>query len=268
MIIMISHSFLTNIDAAIIVSILFILMLAFLYVGRRFGLYKFRAGRKKEAGETSTIISAMFGLMAFLLAFSFGMSASRYDTRRSNIVDEANAIGTAILRADTYPADQRAAFRIDFKEYLEARIEFFEARRNMSEVARTKNIASKVGNRLWKRAAELSHIPDNIVASQQMIPALNAMLDANTTRQMGELARVPDSIIWMLFILAMASTFYLGYASAAKETLDWMVATGFCLLISLVIYITLDLDRPRRGLIQLSTSQRAMLELRENFINN
>ena len=135
----------------------------------------------------------------------------------------------------------------------------------MEEIESSQSAATLAGQKLWNRAAELSHNPDNMVASQQMIPALNTMLDASTTRLMGELARVPDSIIWMLFILSIASTFYLGYASAAKETLDWMVATGFCLLISLVIYITLDLDRPRRGLIQLSTSQKAMMELREHF---
>ena len=262
---MIFHSFISRIDAAILVTGLFILMLVFLYLGRKAGLARFRAGKKKDGGETGTIISAMFGLMAFVLAFSFGMSASRYDTRRVNIIDEANAIGTAILRADTYQAEQRAAFRKDFQDYLEARIQYYEAGKNLDEISRTQATATVAGKKLWNRAAELSHNPDNIVASQQMIPALNTMLDANTTRLMGELSRVPDSIIWMLFILAVASTFYLGYASAAKETLDWMVATGFCLLISLVIYITLDLDRPRRGLIKLSTSHQAMMELREHF---
>ncbi|HEX6193496.1 MAG TPA: hypothetical protein VFZ42_14080 [Chitinophagaceae bacterium] len=262
---MLLFSFLTSVDAAILVAVLFVLMLVFLYLGRKVGIHKARSGQKKEAGETGTIISAMFGLMAFLLAFSFGMSASRYDTRRSNIIDEANAIGTAVLRADLYPADQRDLFRKDFQEYLEARILFYEARRNLGLVAKAQDDATKSGQRLWARAAELSHNSANMVASQQMIPALNQMLDDSTTRLMGELARVPDSIIWMLFILAVASTFYLGYASAAKEVLDWMVATGFCLLISLVIYITLDLDRPRRGLIDLSTSQKAMIELRQNF---
>jgi len=265
---MIFHSLLSRIDAAILVTVLFILMLVFLYYGRRFGVSKFRSGKKKEAGETGTIISAMFGLMAFLLAFSFGMSASRYDIRRANIIDEANAIGTAILRADTYPADQRIAFRKDFQDYLEARIQYYEAGKNMNEIYRTQATASAAGKKLWDRAADLSHNPDNMVASQQMIPALNTMLDANTTRLMGELARVPDSIIWMLFVLAVASTFYLGYASGAKEAIDWTVATGFCLLISLVIYITLDLDRPRRGLIKLSTSQQAMIELRQKFVSD
>ena len=263
---MLLYSFLTRMDATLLVSVLFILMIVLLYFGRQIGLRKIRSGMKREAGETGTIISAMFGLMAFLLAFSFGMSASRYDTRRANILDEANAIGTAILRADIYPSDQRIAFRTNFREYLEARIQYYEAGSNLDEVSRTQTVAAEAGKKLWVRAAELSHNHENLLPSQQMIPALNAMLDASTTRLMGELARVPDSIIWMLFILAMASTFYLGYASAVKETLDWMVATGFCLLISLVIFITLDLDRPRRGLIKLSTSQKAMIDLRENFV--
>ena len=78
-------------------------------------------------------------------------------------------------------------------------------------------------------------------------------------------ARVPDSIVSMLFVLSLATAFYLGYSSAGKERLDWFVAVGFCVLTSVVVYITLDLDRPRRGFIQLTGSHQAMVELRKLF---
>jgi purine-cytosine permease-like protein len=98
----------------------------------------------------------------------------------------------------------------------------------------------------------------------QMIVALNQMLDIRTTRKIGELSQVPLSILVMLFALCIAASFFIGYNFGEKKP-DWLVVASFCLLTSIVIYITLDLDRPRRGLIQLDTSQQAMIELRELF---
>ena len=258
-------SFIYNTDASILSLILFVLMLLCIYLGRLTGLRKSSLRNESETSTTGTIVSAMLGLMAFLLAFTFGMSGSRFDARRVIVVDEANAIGTSILRADLYPADQRTAFRNDFKQYLEARITFFEAGKHFDKINKSQLTADDVAKRIWDRAAQLSRNPDHYVASLQMIPALNAMFDIRTSRFIGELARVPDSIVLMLFIMLLSTGFYLGYSSASKGKLDWFVAVGFCLLTSTVIYITLDLDRPRRGLINLSTSQTAMVELRKLF---
>jgi len=258
-------SFIYETDAFVLVGILLVCMVLFIYIGRKVGLKRIKAPAGGEDGVTGATISAMFGLLAFLLAFTFSMSASRYDTRRENIVDEANAIGTAILRADLYPEEERTAFRNDFHQYLEARIRYFEVGGNIAEAEKAKGEAEGYGTLLWDRATKLSQQPDRYAATLQMIPALNAMLDISTTRLMAELARVPDSIVSMLLVLSLANAFYLGYSSAGKGNLDWFVAVGFCILTSVVIYITLDLDRPRRGFIQLTTSHQAMLELRKLF---
>jgi hypothetical protein len=262
---MLHHSFIYKTAAEVLVAILLVLMLVFIYVGRKVGLKRIKTQLEGEAAATGTTISAMFGLLAFLLAFTFGMSASRYDTRRQNIVEEANAIGTAILRADLYPDEERTAFRNDFHLYLEARIRYFEAGYDMEETGKAKEEGDNYGTLLWTRATKLSHQPDRYEATLLMIPALNDMLDISTTRLMAELARVPDSIVSMLFVLSLATAFYLGYSSAGKGRLDWLVAIGFCVLTSVVVYITLDLDRPRRGFIRLNTSHQAMVELRKLF---
>ena len=80
---------------------------------------------------------------------------------------------------------------------------------------------------------------------------------------MTEKMRVPDSIVVMLFLLSLAAAFYAGYAGAARGSIDWLVLVGFSLLICLVIFITLDLDRPGRGLIRLRMAEQAMVDLRE-----
>jgi len=94
----------------------------------------------------------------------------------------STTIGTAILRADLYPDEERTAFRNDFRQYLEARIHYFEAGRDIVEIEKARGEAGNYGKQLWARATKLSQQPDRYAASMQMIPALNEMFDITTTR--------------------------------------------------------------------------------------
>jgi hypothetical protein len=262
---MYKETFIHRTDAWILLILVFVFMIISIYAGRKIGSRGLRRNQGNKSGTTGIIVSAMFGLLAFLLAFTFGMSGNRYEMRRTNIVDEANAIGTAIVRADLYQEDDRTAFRKDFRRYVEARIDYYEKGDDLDAILKAKAEGDDYGKRLWNRAVQLSRNGDYMVASLQMVPALNEMMDISTTRVISERAWVPDSIVYMLFIISLSTAFYLGYSSARKGPLDWFVAIGFCLLTSVVIYITLDLDRPRRGLINLDTTHNAMVELRKLF---
>lgn len=107
----------------------------------------------------------------------------------------------------------------------------------------------------------------SVIPHSQMVPALNEMFDSATAYDYSEYQRVPESIVWMLLILSFVSAFFMGYSSAEKGRLDWYVAFGFCFLSVMVIFITLDLDRPRRGMIQIDVSHKALLSLMDNFSN-
>jgi hypothetical protein len=249
-------------DSLVLALSLLALMIAFMYLGG--WLHRRQAKGTIDLKESRTpIVSAMMGLLAFLLAFSFGMSGSRFDARRQVIVNEANAMGTAILRADLYPDSLRAGFRADFKEYLEARITYFEAGSDVEKLLSALARSGSITERLWERATRNSRNPQLNVASLQMVPALNEMFDLATTRWIGEVSRVPDIVVWMLFTVSIVSAFFHGYTYA--DRMDWFAGISFCLLTAVVIYITLDLDRPRRGVIGLAVPHEAVLELRNMF---
>src|SRR5678816_4308391 len=116
-------SFLSSFGSLGLAIVMFFVMLATYYLGcivsTRFKNY-FVDGFGPVEGS-------LLGLLALLLAFTFSMSAARYDARRAILIQEANNIGTAILRADLYEPSERAAFREDLKEYVETRIQFHEA---------------------------------------------------------------------------------------------------------------------------------------------
>jgi hypothetical protein len=253
---------LIQMEAWVIALVLFILMIIATWLGFKSGSYKRKKGSDNDkVAETSGLTALLF----FLLAFTFGMSGSRFDTRRSVVVEEANDIGTALLRADMYAPEERTLFRNDFKDYVEARIQFYRVGADLKGILAADSLSQVISAKLWARATRLAANPENLAATQQMIPALNTMIDITTTRISGEKARVPESILYMLFFIAFISAFYGGYAAGRKGAIDWLVEIGFCLLVALVILFTLDLDRPRRGFVNLDTPNQTIIDLRKNF---
>jgi len=249
-------------DAWVITLFLFASMLLASYLGKITGSYmRRRSGDQDKPGETASLTALLF----FLLAFTYGMSSSRYDSRRQIVVEEANDIGTAVLRSDLYPDSIRAAFRRDFKDYLETRIAYYHSGADVKAVLQSDSLSQVIAAKLWKRAAGLSQNPLHLAATQQMIPALNTMIDVTTSRLSGEKAKVPKSILMMLFFLAAITSFYSVYTEARRTKVDWLIQIGFCLLVSLVVFFTLDLDRPRRGFVNLDVPNQTIIALRQQF---
>lgn len=254
------HSFLYDTDALIIVLVLFVLMFSAIKIGYRIGSQK-----AKPETDHSGILSALLGLLALLLAFTFGMAGSRYETRKGNMVQEANDIGTAILRSDIYPDSLKMAYKNDFQHYLDARIAYFSSVRDAAKIDAANKKAAEISTVLWKRTTKIAQNKDFLIQSNMMLPALNSMFDIATTTNAGYNSSVPESIVYLLLIFSVVISFYIGYSSGFKKQLEPFFVSGFCLLTCIVIFITLDLDRPRRGIINLQQEVVLLEELKSNF---
>lgn len=254
------HSFLFDLDAGYIVVFLFFAMLLAINVGYRFGVKK-----TKTDSDNSGILSSLLGLLALILAFTFGMSGSRFETRKASLIDEANCIGTAILRADTYPDSLKNAFKKDFAVYLSSRIAYFESDRNEEKINTSLRESAEISQTLWNRATQYSRDKNLFLPSNMMIPALNSMFDAATTANEAYNANVPEPIVYLLLFFSIIISFYIGYSSGFKKKIDRFYILGFCLLTSVVIYITLDLDRPRRGSINMQNEMFLFNDLKGNL---
>lgn len=254
-------TFLYDSPTLLIVAILFVLMISLHWAGFRLK----RSRLRKQSADTEgggSMEGSMLGLLALLLAFTFGMSSSRYDGRRSVLIQEANDIGTAILRADLYPDSLRNVLRNDFKQYLELRIAYFDAGYNQQKINASVSGSSAIASRLWKTVTQAGQQNQHLLATQQMVPALNSMFDTATNRDAARLGHVPESILWLLFLLTLTASFIIGYGTKTDKR-DPIVVAGFALMTALTIYLILDLDRPRRGIITMDTAHEKMTELRD-----
>src|SRR5262249_6890872 len=144
-------SWLHRTDALVLCIILFFGMIFMVFFGRMAGRL-WRKDDPEPKGGIGSLLAAVFGLFGFILAFTFGMSDSRYESARTTIVNEANDMGTAILRADLYPDSVRAVFRIEFEKYLDARIAYYENATNPEQWNKAKQDAAVASSNLWSIA--------------------------------------------------------------------------------------------------------------------
>jgi hypothetical protein len=258
-------SFIHKTDALALCFYLFAGMVIFFILGR-YANKIFYPKKDDDKEGPGPLTGALFALFGFILAFTFSMSGARYDNVRSVFVDESNDIGTAVLRADLYPDSVREAFRKDFKEYLEARIALYSNVADTSLIAQSKQRGATASARLWKRAMDQSRQPNMLIPSNLMVPALNAMFDRGSSREAILNTAVPDLIVYMLFILGLVSSFVAGLViRSAIRFRDWIVIVCYFIFASFIVYITLDLGRPMRGIIRVHTSEQTILNLREMF---
>jgi len=253
-------SFLLRLDTWQIMLVLLALMIISIKIG-------LIAGKRshKESQADNTILGSLFTLLGLLLAFTFSMAINYHGMRRDVIIEEANDIGTAILRADLYRESDRNLFRAEFKKYVDARVDYFTAGADLDKIKAAQKLSAAIQQQLWDHASQFSRDSGYTIASMQMIPALNSMIDITTTRQYGELIHLPDTIIYLLFLLSVVCSFYIGYIFSRKEKFDWMLAILFCLLTSMVVFVIFDLDRSRRGFIKLDQMNNAIVELKQMF---
>ncbi len=256
-------SLLQSAPTPLVAITLFILLITVYILGYRLRTRTLKKTTEHTVEDLGAINGTLLGLLALLLAFTFGMSNSRYDTRRQLVIEEANNIGTAILRTDIYPDSMRNLLRANLKEYVEARIAFYQAGMDVEKTVTEYIRAGEISNKIWSIAAAYAREDDITTRTSELIPALNAMIDITTTRRAAGEATIPDSIMYFLFILCLCSSFLLGYDR--KNKFDWIVVIGFALMLSATVFTIIDLDRPRSGLIDMDSPNQKIIELREMF---
>jgi hypothetical protein len=260
---MLLSAFFYKAPLSVIVLILFTGVFLFYFIGVRISDYKRRHRPESIAGGIGPLEAALLGLLSLLLSFTFGLSSSRYDARRALIVQESNDIGTVILRSDMYADSVRSEFRKDLQDYVEARIGYYEAS-DEAVIDQKRSEAEKISGRIWKRAVNSSKANPDVVKDNQMIPAINSMIDIVGSRDASRLARVPDLIISLLISLTLLGSFVVGYSKKESGN-DRIMLTLYAVMTIMTIYTIIDLDRPRRGLIKTNVPHEKINELRNYF---
>ena len=240
---------------------LFLTMLLLVEVGRRIGMRRIGEETERQRAGLITVETAIYALLGLLVAFTFSGAASRFEVRRFLVVQEANAIGTAYLRLDLLPAAAQPALREKFRRYTEVRLAVYRALPDIEAAYAQMARATSLQQEIWSGAVTaLREAPPN--SSLLLLPALNEMIDITTSRKIAGLTHTPPVILGALALLALFCSLLAGYGLAGGKSFSMVFhMVGFALVVTMTIYVILDLDLPRVGLIRVEFADQALMDV-------
>jgi hypothetical protein len=198
----------------------------------------------RAGGNLSTLESAMLGLLALMLAFTFSMALSRFEARRDAVLNEANAIGTTALRARLLPEPQRSETLKLLREYVHIRLEIVKDGTSLTERGPAILRSNALQEELWQQAKAVASIDKGPVPTGLFIQSLNEMIDDQGKRLSALRNRIPSSVLVTLFGIVAVAGAFASYASARDAERTRLPVYVMVILVSAVIFLIMDLDRP------------------------
>jgi hypothetical protein len=230
-------------------------LLVFAVVGGASGVGVLIGRFLRQHGDTyreqfSVLQAALLGVVGLILAFGLSLAVGRYENRRGDVVSDANTIGTAYLRAQTIAEPQRTRSLALLRSYNDLAIQVTREIPGSAGIRATSARQGELQQTLWGLAGEAMNARPRDSAPRLYVDSLNAMIDQQGVRLAGLNNRVPTAVLWLELLGAALAVGLLGlYLSVLGKGLVPIVAAA--ILVSFLVLVTFDLDRPTRGLIKI-----------------
>lgn len=231
--------------------------------GYRMGVSIHRRKEDEKESSVSTIAASVLGLLAFILAFTFGIVTDRFDARKTLVREEASAIRTAYLRSDFLPQKDRKEACDLFREYVDSRLKAAHTREHILQ-QEARGESDRIHDRLWAMAVEGARRDMNSDVAALYIEALNTVINLHAQRIAVVQLRIPAGIWGVLYALLILGMLGLGYQTAiAGSRRSWIIPV-LALAFSIVVAMIASLDSPYSGFIPVS--QQPLEDLRASLI--
>ena len=229
-------------------------------LGFRLGKYRRRRPDREQEEPVGTMVAATLGLLAFMLAFTFGMAESRFETRKQLVLDEANAIGTAYLRAELLSAPYNEEIRNLIRQYVDVRLEALRPGKVEQAIVKSESLQDE----LWSRTVFVAERDTRPMLVGLFIQSLNDVIDIHAKRVAAGLRdRIPAAIWTALYAVAGLSMGVLGYRTGLGGRRSVISTIVLAITFAAVMLLIADLDRPGGGVIKVS--QMALVDVQNKF---
>jgi hypothetical protein len=222
-------------------------------VGYRVGLRQHRSdGDEKRKTRGDVTLGSMLALLGLMLAFTYAFSLSRADMRKQAMVQEANAIGTAFLRADLAAEPGRSELRALLLDYARTRVVTDDMIRTHEKLMEVVTRSEEAQSALWPATKRLMQgdLPDPLKIS--IVQAVNDVLDAQTKRVAVVFDRLPGVVVALLVLIAATSLAVAAHNAGLNGRMSRWRMSAFAIVLAALMLVILDFDQGKRGLIQIS----------------
>jgi hypothetical protein len=230
-------------------------------IGQNYGLYY----RKKQPdiphNSIGSVVTASFGLLAFMLAFTFQIAANRFDARKQLLNEEVKNIRTAYLRAGLIPEPYNSNTKKYLADYIDLRVGVSNdpSKLNIS-ISRSQVILDS----LWKYTEALARQDRSSEVYALYTTAINDLVDVYNQRIiMVFVYRIPAAIMWTLSIVVILSMLVLGYQFGVSGKGSLGLNLLLAVLFAVVMFLIFILDRPETGLVKVN--QKPMISLQQQL---
>jgi hypothetical protein len=230
-------------------------------IGQRYGIWRKRKSPDLQNASVGSVVGAAFGLLAFMLAFTFQIAAGRYEARKELLLDEVTNIRTTWLRAGVVPEPIRSDTRKLLVEYVNIRVDLAgdPSKLNASMVR-----SQQILDTFWKSVEVLSEQDRSSEMYSLFATSVNDLVDNYNHRVTMSLEyRIPSAILGVLFIIAFLSMIALGYQFGISGRGSFRINLLLAIVFAMVMFLILALDRPETGLAKLN--QKPMLTLQDQL---
>lgn len=245
---------------------LFCGMIFLMELGRRIG--QARKARDPEAAHKGigAVEGAVFALLGLIIAFTFSGALSRFNDRRLLVGEESNAIGTAYLRVGLLPRETQPEIQALFRHYVDVRWDTYHHMDDKAALRKKLAEADALQKEIWSKSLSACGRPDAPAqATLLLLPALNAMIDITTTRIVATQEHPPMVVFWLLCILALAGALLAGYGMSESRGRSLIHMIFFAVAISITVFVIIDLEYPRSGLIRIDSADQVLYDLRQSM---
>lgn len=242
-----------------------VMVLVSIWIGTLLGQQKRHKPDHEEEGSLGTIISATLGLLAFMLAFTFGIASERFQTRKQLLLAEVNVITTTYLRAGLLLEPHRSEVRKLLSDYVDIRVSISkkDQQRPSKQIDELIPRSELLQDQMWSHAVALAMADRSSEVDALFIDSLNEMINLHTSRATVFGYRIPAMIWYVLCFITILSMATVGYQVGLSGKSVFKISVILALTFSAVVFLIADLDSSSQGYLQVS--QRPMVDLQKKM---
>lgn len=236
-----------KLDAWVNALIVGVAMLAFWSSGWRWGR---RSPPSTGEDPGTKFTDASMALLGLLLAFTFSMALGRHDQRGQAAVAESNVIGDFYTCATLLKEPSRSRLQTVVRDYARHILDMAHQSALEADQEQAIRRCQEMQARMTDLVAEA--IAGGTPIANPLTNTLNNVTSTNALQLASNQARLPRIIVILLLLGSVVPTLLMGLHQGVSRTTHLSGTFSFVVLVTLVIYVTLDLNQPARGLIRVN----------------
>lgn len=211
-------------------------------------------------GGSTRIEDGSLALFGLLLAFCFSGATGRYEVRKQLLLNDASAIGEFATVSSMLDQPDRKAIHDEVARYVDQRLEFGVLRLDDARFPQVVKDGQASLNRLQALIHRVIENKNTPSVHTPLLNAFNGMTEAHDKRLYGIQDQVNGSIVMMLVLFGVFTTFTMGWLHERTASAGMLRIGAYVALVSLVFFVTVDMEQPRRGMILVSQAPMQALQ--------